>query len=50
VPVRWEEDPDTRVKIVKTAIEDLRGIWRLKRGGVPRTAASIRRAAGAGEG
>ena len=50
VPVRWEEDPDTRVKIVKTAIEDLRGIWRLKRGRVPRTVASIRRAAGAGEG
>jgi len=36
VPVRWEEDPDTRVKIVKTAVEDLRGIWRLKRSGVPR--------------
>lgn len=36
VPVRWVEDPDTRVKIVKTAREDLEGIWRLKRGGVPR--------------
>jgi glycosyltransferase involved in cell wall biosynthesis len=39
VPVRWEEDPDTRVKIVKTAMDDLRGILRLKRGGVPRVAA-----------
>ncbi|MDO9445966.1 MAG: glycosyltransferase family 2 protein [Dehalococcoidia bacterium] len=36
VPVRWVEDPDTRVKIIKTAREDLSGIWRLKRGGVPR--------------
>ena len=36
VPVRWVEDPDTRVKIVKTASEDLRGIWRLKRHGIPK--------------
>lgn len=36
VPVRWNEDPDTRVKIIKTAREDLQGIWRLKRGGIPR--------------
>lgn len=36
VPVRWDEDPDTRVKIIKTATDDLRGIWRLKRGGIPR--------------
>ena len=45
VPVRWEEDADTRVKIVKTALDDLRGIWRLKRGGVPRVAS--RRSPGA---
>ncbi len=38
VPVRWQEDPDTRVKIVKTATDDLRGIWRLRRGGVPKVA------------
>ena len=36
VPVHWEEDTDTRVKIVGTAVEDLKGIWRLRRGGVPR--------------
>lgn len=36
VPVRWVEDPDTRVKIVGTAIEDLRGLWRVRAGGVPR--------------
>jgi len=29
VPVDWIEDPDTRVEIVPTAIEDLRGVWRL---------------------
>ena len=50
VPVRWEEDADTRVRIVKTASEDLRGIWRLKRGGVPRVAAGVRRAAGGRDG
>ncbi|MGE3962325.1 MAG: dolichyl-phosphate beta-glucosyltransferase [Dehalococcoidia bacterium] len=38
VPVRWDEDPDTRVKIIKTATDDLKGIWRLKRGGLPRVA------------
>lgn len=36
VPVRWVEDADSRVRIVRTATEDLRGIWRLRRGGVPR--------------
>lgn len=38
VPVRWDEDPDTRVKIVQTATDDLKGVWRLKRGGLPRVA------------
>ena len=32
VPVHWVEDEDSRVRIVKTAIEDLRGIWRVRRG------------------
>lgn len=36
VPVRWVEDPDTRVRIIKTAREDLEGIWRLKRNGIPK--------------
>jgi glycosyltransferase involved in cell wall biosynthesis len=31
IPVRWEDDPDSRVRIVKTAWEDLKGLWRLKR-------------------
>jgi glycosyltransferase involved in cell wall biosynthesis len=36
VPVHWTDDPDTRVKIVSTAVEDLKGVWRLRRGGIPR--------------
>ena len=31
VPVVWVDDPDSRVKIVRTAIEDLKGIRRLRR-------------------
>ena len=30
VPVEWIEDLDTRVKIVSTAIEDLKGLWRVR--------------------
>src|SRR5690348_1021473 len=29
VPVDWVDDPDSRVKIVRTALEDLRGVARL---------------------
>ena len=29
VPVDWVDDPDSRVDIVQTALDDLRGIWRL---------------------
>ena len=32
VPVDWVDDPDSRVDIIATAIEDLRGIARLGRG------------------
>lgn len=31
IPVAWTDDPDSRVKIVKTAWEDLKGLWRLRR-------------------
>lgn len=30
VPVRWADDPDSRVKIVSTATEDLKGLWRVR--------------------
>ncbi|WP_030900547.1 glycosyltransferase [Streptomyces sp. NRRL F-5126] len=31
VPVDWVDDPDSRVRIVRTATEDLKGVWRLGR-------------------
>jgi glycosyltransferase involved in cell wall biosynthesis len=34
IPVRWIEDADTRVNIRKTVVEDLQGLWRLKRAGL----------------
>ncbi len=30
MPVRWDEDPDTKVRIVGTAIEDIRGLARMR--------------------
>ncbi len=39
IPVAWVDDPDSRVRIVKTAWEDLKGLWRLKRN-FPRIARS----------
>ena len=32
VPVDWTDDPDSRVAIVRTAIDDLRGVARLRFG------------------
>ena len=34
IPVRWVDDPDSRVKIVSTAIEDMKGLLRLRFGGL----------------
>jgi glycosyltransferase involved in cell wall biosynthesis len=31
VPVRWVEDPDSRVKIASTVMKDLKGLWRMRR-------------------
>jgi glycosyltransferase involved in cell wall biosynthesis len=31
LPIVWTEDDDSRVKIVRTAVDDLRGVWRLHR-------------------
>jgi glycosyltransferase involved in cell wall biosynthesis len=31
IPVRWVEDLDSRVHIVKTALEDIKGLWRLRK-------------------
>jgi hypothetical protein len=30
LPVKWQDDPDSRVKIIKTAIEDISGLLRLR--------------------
>jgi cellulose synthase/poly-beta-1,6-N-acetylglucosamine synthase-like glycosyltransferase len=32
VPVDWTDDPGTTVDIIATAVEDLKGVWRLLRG------------------
>lgn len=31
VPVDWYDDPDSRVDVVSTARDDLRGVWRMRR-------------------
>ena len=36
VPVDWTDDPDSRVAIMRTAIEDLRGVMRLRFGARPK--------------
>lgn len=36
VPVRWVEDPDTRVRIARTVSEDLRGLLRMRLRRIPR--------------
>jgi len=36
VPVDWDDDPDSRVSILPTALEDLGGVWRLMRSGPSR--------------
>ena len=38
VPVKWDDDPNSTVHIVGTATEDLKGLCRLRFGGVPRVA------------
>jgi hypothetical protein len=36
VPVRWTDDADSRVRIVRTAYGDLKGLLRLRFGGLRR--------------
>lgn len=31
IPVEWNEDDDSRVKILRTAWDDIKGIWRVRR-------------------
>ena len=44
VPVRWVEDRDSRVRVVRTALADLRGVRRLRRTGFHRQRVGTRRA------
>ena len=43
VPVRWLDDPTSTVRIVRTSTEDLKGLLRLRLGGVPKVAPPERR-------
>lgn len=36
VPVTWTDDPGTTVRVVNTALEDIRGLLRLRFGGIPK--------------
>ena len=36
VPVGWEDDPGSTVNVVKTATEDIKGLLRLRFGGIPK--------------
>ncbi len=36
IPITWVEDPDTRVDILKTVLEDLRGLARMRLKRIPR--------------
>ncbi|MEN3272106.1 MAG: hypothetical protein V7636_867 [Actinomycetota bacterium] len=36
LPVDWIDDPDSRVRLLSTAIADLRGVWRLLTSGAHR--------------
>jgi glycosyltransferase involved in cell wall biosynthesis len=35
VPVHWRDDPDSRVKVARTAWRDFKGLLRLRFGGIP---------------
>ena len=43
IPVHWVDDPDTRVRIVRTASGDLKGLLRLRFGGLAQASAALRR-------
>ena len=43
IPVRWTDDPDTRVKIFDTAWEDIKGLIRIRFGGLARARQIISR-------
>ena len=36
IPVKWDDDPTSTVNITSTALEDIKGLLRLRFGGIPR--------------
>ncbi len=42
IPVRWVDDPDSRVRIVSTAYADIKGLLRLRFGGLRRSRNALR--------
>ncbi|MDA0256449.1 MAG: glycosyltransferase [Chloroflexi bacterium] len=46
VPVRWTDDLRSSVRIVRTVLQDARGVWRLRRGGLPQVQRSRSEAPG----
>ncbi len=36
VPVKWEDDPNSSVNVASTATEDVKGLFRLRFGGIPK--------------
>lgn len=44
LPVRWTDDPDSRVRIIRTAWEDVKGLLRLKFGGIRQARRQLRAA------
>ncbi|HWF16675.1 MAG TPA: glycosyltransferase [Acidimicrobiales bacterium] len=43
IPVEWVDDPDSRVQILSTARDDLKGLWRLSHGHALHRAHRLRR-------
>ena len=43
IPVKWTDDPDSRVKIISTAREDIKGLLRLRFGGLRQVSREIAR-------
>ena len=41
VPVRWTDDPDSRVRIVRTAYGDMKGLLRLRFGGLRKASRTL---------
>lgn len=41
VPVEWTDDPDSRVRVFKTAVDDMKGLFRLRTGGLYKALNSI---------